>query len=86
MVVIYVEKASLAKSIAQALNAGKRLSDSKEPTIGWWEFSFNNEPAILCHGAGHLCENAKAISYGEQYKYWNSNYFDQRMCIEFAKN
>lgn len=71
MVVIYAEKASLAKSIAGALHAGKRLSKDNEPTVGWWQFEFKGEPAIICHGAGHLCENVRASSYGEQYKYWD---------------
>lgn len=40
MVVIYAEKASLAKEIASALHAGKRIAHPKEPTIGHYEFTF----------------------------------------------
>ena len=71
MVVIYAEKSSLAKSIAETLKAGKRLCNSSEPTIGWWKFQFNGEQAILCHGAGHLCTSVDAQEYGEQYKQWD---------------
>ena len=53
MIVIYAEKASLAKAIAVALKAGNRIANSKEPTIGHYEFTFNGEKAVLCHGVGH---------------------------------
>ena len=52
MVVIYAEKASLAKAIAVALHAGNRIPHLKEPTIGHYEFTFNGEKTILCHGVG----------------------------------
>ena len=55
MIVIYAEKASLAKAIAAALKAGNRIANKKEPTIGHYEFTFNGEKAVLCHGVGHLC-------------------------------
>ena len=71
MVVIYAEKASLAKAIAVALNAGNRIAHPKEKTIGHYEFTFNSEKAVLCHGVGHLCELAEAKNYGEQYKKWD---------------
>lgn len=73
MVVIYAEKASLAKSIANALHAGRRHNSSNLPTVGWWEFKFNDEDAVICHGTGHLCEPVPAMTYGEQYKYWDIN-------------
>ena len=38
MIVIYAEKASLAKAIAVALKAGNRISHPKEPTIGQYNF------------------------------------------------
>ena len=53
MIVIYAEKASLAKAIAVALKAGNRIANKKEPTIGHYEFTFKGEKAILCHGVGH---------------------------------
>ena len=43
MIVIYAEKASLAKAIAAALKAGNRIAHPKEPTIGHYEFTFNGE-------------------------------------------
>ena len=75
MVVIYAEKASLAKEIASALHAGKRIAHPKEPTSGHYEFIFKGEKAILCHGVGHLCELANAKSYGEQYAKWDLNVY-----------
>ncbi len=75
MIVIYAEKASLAKSIATALNVGKRIAHPKEPTIGYYEFTFNGQPAVLCHRVGHLCQLADAKSYGEQYTKWNLNVY-----------
>ena len=38
MVVIYAEKSSLAKEIAHALGAGKRIALKDEPTVGYYEF------------------------------------------------
>lgn len=75
MVVIYAEKASLAKAIASALHAGNRIAHPKEPTIGHYEFVFKGEKAILCHGVGHLCGLADAKSYGEQYAKWDLSVF-----------
>lgn len=43
MVVIYAEKASLAKAIAVVLNGGNRIAHPKEPTIGHYEFTFNGK-------------------------------------------
>ena len=37
MIVIYAEKASLAKAIATALHAGNRIAHPKEKTIGHYE-------------------------------------------------
>lgn len=73
MVVIYAEKASLAKAIAEALHAGRRIAHPKEPTIGHYEFTFRGEKAILCHGVGHLCGLADAKLYGEQFDKWDLN-------------
>lgn len=75
MIVIYAEKASLAKAIALALSAGKRIANPKEPTIGHYEFTFNGQPAVLCHGVGHLCGLADAKSYSEQYQKWDLNIY-----------
>ena len=75
MVVIYAEKASLAKAIAVALHAGNRIAHPKEPTIGHYEFTFNGEQAVLCHGVGHLCGLADRTAYGEKYKNWDLSVF-----------
>jgi len=37
LIVIYAEKASLAKAIDVALKAGNRIAHPKEPTIGHYE-------------------------------------------------
>ena len=75
MIVIYAEKASLAKAIAVALKVGNRIANKKEPTIGHYEFTFNGEKAVLCHGVGHLCGLADRTAYGEQYKNWDLSIF-----------
>lgn len=82
LVVIYAEKASLAKAIAEALHAGRRIASQKEPTIGHYEFTFKGEKAILCHGVGHLCGLADAKMYGEQFGKWDLTVYP---CIPFDK-
>ena len=71
MVVIYAEKSSLAKEIAHALGAGKRIPLKSEPTVGYYKFTFNGEPAVLCHGVGHLAQLVPAKSYDEKYEKWD---------------
>ncbi len=98
MIVIYAEKASLAKAIAAALKAGNRIAHPKEPTIGHYEFTFKGEKAILCHGVGHLCGLADAKDYGEQFAKWDLNVYpcipdkykvivkkDTKTCFEYVK-
>lgn len=75
MVVIYAEKSSLAKEIAHALNAGKRISLKDEPTVGYYEFTFRGEEAILCHGVGHLAQLVPAKMYDEKYSKWDLSVF-----------
>ena len=55
MIVIYAEKYSLGRTIAEALGAYKKTVHPKEPSIAHWDLNLNGEQAILCHGAGHLC-------------------------------
>ena len=43
MITIFVEKYSPAKSIADALGAGKRIPLKKNPAVGYWQFSFKGE-------------------------------------------
>ena len=47
MVVIYAEKSSLAKAIAGALGAGKRIPCPDEPTVGYYQFKFKGEDAVF---------------------------------------
>lgn len=75
MVLIYAEKASLAKEIAGALNAGKRIANPKDPRVGHWEFDYKGESAFLVHGQGHLVTLAPATMYGEEYKNWNTDIY-----------
>lgn len=84
MLVIYAEKSSLAKAIANALGAGNRISYPEEPKIGYYEFEFNGEKAVICHGIGHLANLVPAKSYDEKYSKWDLSVFP---CIptEFKK-
>lgn len=75
MVVIYAEKSSLASEIAHVLHAGKRIALEDEPTVGYYQFSFKGEDAILCHGVGHLAQLLPAKSYDEKYSKWDLNIF-----------
>lgn len=81
MVVIYAEKHSLAKTIANVLKAGKRIPHPKEPTIAHWEFNLNGEQAIICHGTGHLASLVPAKVYSDDFKYWS---LDKYPCIPEA--
>ena len=98
MIVIYAEKASLAKAIAVALKAGNRIAHPKEPAIGHYEFIFNGEKTIICHGVGHLCGLADRTAYGDQYKNWDLDVFpcipdsyqiavktDTKTCFDYVK-
>lgn len=71
MIVIYAEKYSLGRTIAEALGAYKKTVNPKESSIAHWDLNLNGEQAILCHGAGHLCGLAPAEDYDERYKYWS---------------
>lgn len=75
MVVIYAEKSSLAKEIAGALHAGKRISLKDEPTVGYYEFTFKGEQAVLCHGVGHLAQLIPAKMYDPKYEKWDLSVF-----------
>lgn len=75
MVVIYAEKSSLAKEIAGALGAGKRIPLAGEPTIGYYQFRFQGEDAVLCHGVGHLAQLVPAKSYDEKFSKWDLDVF-----------
>jgi len=75
MVVIYAEKSSLAKEIAKTLGAGKRIPLKEEPTVGYYQFKYKGEDAVLCHGVGHLASLVPAKSYDEKYGKWDLNVF-----------
>ena len=98
MVVIYAEKASLAKEIAGALGAGKRIENPKDKRIGHWEFSFNGENAVIVHGQGHLVKLENPIAYGAQFQQWDLSIYpcipdafklqvktDTAGCYQYAK-
>ncbi len=70
MTVIYAEKHSLAKAIAEALGAGRRIPHPKEPSIAHWEFDFGGSPAVICHGTGHLANLIPAKEYDDKFKSW----------------
>lgn len=40
-----------------------------------WEFAFNGEAAVICHGAGHLGGLVGAEYYGEKFKKWNLEHY-----------
>ena len=71
MIVIYAEKYSLGRTIAEALGAYKKTVNPKEPSMAHWSLNLNGEEAILCHGAGHLCCLAPPEDYDERYKAWS---------------
>ena len=71
MIVIYAEKSSLATDIAHALRAGKRFSLKDDPKVGYWQFSFRGEQAVICHGVGHLAQLIPAKMYDEKYEHWD---------------
>ena len=71
MVVIYAEKSSLATDIASALHAGKRIPLKDEPTVGYWQFTYKGEQAVLCHGVGHLAQLIPAKMYDPKYEKWD---------------
>ena len=66
MIVIYAEKASLAKAIAAALKAGNRIAHPKEPTIGHYEFTIriliNDMPFIRWVQTAQGCTYLKHLS------------------------
>lgn len=71
MLVIYAEKASLAKEIASALNAGSRICNASDKRVGHWEFEYHGEKAVIVHGQGHLVRLSEPIDYGQEYGNWN---------------
>ncbi len=75
MVVIYAEKSSLAKTIAGVLHAGQRIPLNGEPTVGYYQFRFNGEDAVLCHGVGHLMQLVPAKHYDAKYAKWDLSVF-----------
>ncbi len=50
MLVIYVEKGSLAKTIAAVLHAGQCIPLKGEPMVGFYQFRYHGKDAVLCHG------------------------------------
>ena len=58
MIVIYAEKYSLAKEIANALNAGNRIPYDKDNRICHWEFEFNGD-LRLSNQVQHFDKNSQ---------------------------
>ena len=56
MIVIYAEKASLAKAIAVALKAGSRIAHPKEPPIGHYNF-------LIYHTNKGVASSAAPLSF-----------------------
>ncbi len=75
MLVIYAEKGSLAKTIAAVLRAGARIPLKGEPSVGYYQFKYNGEDAVLCHGVGHLMQLAPAKSYDAKFSKWDLSVF-----------
>ena len=75
MLVIYAEKGSLAKTIAAVLHAGQRIPLKGEPTVGYYQFQYHGEDAVLCHGIGHLMQLAPAKSYDAKFAKWDLSVF-----------
>ena len=75
MLVIYAEKGSLAKTIAAVLHAGQRIPLKGEPTVGYYQFQYHGEDAVLCHGIGHLMQLVPAKSYDAKYAKWDLSVF-----------
>lgn len=67
----YLLTDELAKEIAGALGAGKRIENPLNKRIGHWEFSFDGEDAVIVHGQGHLVMLEAPEAYGAQYKKWD---------------
>ena len=80
MIVIYVEKKTAAKSIAEALNAGqfkkkKDLTKKKLGILGYWNFFWNDEETFIIYGVGHLAELYSAKDYDSKFEEWNLTEF-----------
>lgn len=80
MIVIYVEKKSVAKSIADALGAGefrkkKDLTKQKLGILGYWNFSWNGTETYIIYGSGHLATLYSAKDYDSKYDKWSIDVF-----------
>ena len=80
MIVIYVEKKTVAKSIAEALGAGrfqkkKDLTKQKLGILGYWNFFWNGEDTYIIYGAGHLTTLYSAKDYDSKFERWSLDVF-----------
>lgn len=75
MVTIFVEKYSPAKSIAKALNAGKRVPLKSEPAVGYWHFNFKGEDAYIIYGRGHITKLQTPEEYDSAFHIWDLNVY-----------
>lgn len=69
-------KSSLAKTIAAVLGAAQRIPMEEEPTVDYYQFKFNGEDAMPCHGVGHHMSLVPAVRYDEKYKNWDLFVFE----------
>lgn len=80
MTVIYVEKKTVAKSIAAALGAGefrqkKNLTKQKLGILGYWAFNWNGEETYIIYGSGHLAALYQAKDYSSKFEVWSLENF-----------
>ena len=55
----------------QITHIGQKIPLKDDPTIGYYQFKYNGEDAVLCHGIGHLMQLAPAKSYDAKYAKWD---------------
>lgn len=67
MTVIFAEKPSSARSIAEALNEGKMTVKN-----GYRIIEYKGEQVVVTNGVGHLCELKDASDYNPEYKFWKN--------------
>lgn len=72
MIVIYAEKYSLAKAIAESIGYDRVVKHPEIPSLAHFEIdSFKGTNAVICHGAGHLCGLAPPKAYNDSLAKWD---------------
>ena len=75
MTVVIVEKQSVAKRIAKALGAGKKVPYVSHSDIHYWETILNGDNTMIAYAKGRLYELAPAAAYGSDFNKWSSRAF-----------